>query len=390
MANVRVYLDHAATTPLDPRVLEAMLPYFGEVFGNPSSVHRWGQEAEAAVEDARRTVADSLACSPAEVVFTSCGSESDNLALRGVAWAERERRGGNHLLTTPVEHDAVLRTAQALARADGFDLELLPVDEAGLVDPADLARRIRPTTVLVSIIYANNEIGSINPIPELAGLCREQGVPFHTDAVQAASQLAHRVDDLGVDLMSIGAHKFYGPKGVGALYVRQGTAIFPTQTGGAHEGGLRAGTHNVPLIVGLARALRLTIQEREAHNAHFRALRDRVIAGVLERIPRSRLTGHPDRRLPNHASFVFEGIDGNELLTGLDMAGYGCSSGSACKTGDPEPSGVVLAIGLPRAWAFGSLRVTVGRATTAEQVDGFLEALPGLVERLRAAEGHSS
>jgi cysteine desulfurase len=390
MADDRVYLDHAATTPLDSRVLKSMLPYFAEIFGNPSSVHRWGQEAEAAVENARRTVADSLACSPAEVIFTSCGSESDNLALRGVAWAERERRGANHLLTTPVEHDAVLRTAQALARGDGFDLELLPVDEAGLVDPADLARRIRPTTALVSIIYANNEIGSINPIPELGRLCHESGVSFHTDAVQAASQLPLRVDDLGVDLMSIGAHKFYGPKGVGALYVRQSTAILPIQTGGAHEGGLRAGTHNVPLIVGLAQALRLTTQEREAHNARFRTLRDRVIAGVLERVPRSRLTGHPDRRLPNHASFVFEGIDGNELLTGLDMAGYGCSSGSACKTGNPEPSGVMQAIGLPRAWALGSLRVTVGRSTTAEQVDGFLEVLPGLVERLRAAEEHSS
>jgi cysteine desulfurase len=390
MVNDRVYLDHAATTPLDPRVLKSMLPYFGEIFGNPSSVHRWGQEAEAAVENARRTVADSLACSPAEVVFTSCGSESDNLALRGVAWAERERRGANHLLTTPVEHDAVLRTAQALALGDGYDLELLPVDKAGLVDPADLARRIRPTTALVSIIYANNEIGSINPIPELGRLCRELGVPLHTDAVQAASQLALRVDDLSVDLMSIGAHKFYGPKGVGALYVRQGTAILPIQTGGAHEGGLRAGTHNVPLIVGLARALRLTIQEREAHNARFRTLRDRVIAAVLERVPRSRLTGHPDCRLPNHASFVFEGVDGNELMTGLDMAGYGCSSGSACKTGNPEPSGVMLAIGLPPAWALGSLRVTVGRTTTADQVDGFLEVLPGVVERLRAAEGHSS
>jgi len=390
MITRHVYLDHAATTPADPRVLEAMLPYFRESFGNPSSIHRWGQAAEAAVEDARRSVARVLGCSPEEIVFTSCGSESDNLALRGAALAARELRQATHLLTTPVEHPAVLRTARHLAEHAGFELEMIPVDGDGRVDPKTLESRLRSGTALVSVIYANNEIGTINPIRELAAVCRARGVPFHTDAVQAASQLEVQAGELGVDLMSIGAHKFYGPKGVGALYVRQGTGLIPAQTGGSQEHGLRAGTHNVPLIVGIAEALRLTDLERQTQADHFRMLRDRLIAGVLEGISGARLTGHPTERLPNHASFVFRGLDGNALVAALDMAGYGCSSGSACKTGSPEPSEVLTATGLPREWALGSLRVTVGRRTTIADIDGLLEVLPGIVVRLRKAEAPAS
>jgi len=381
-----VYLDFAATTPVDRRVLDRMAPYFEDTFGNPSSIHGWGQQAEAALEEARATVASVLGCAPEEVLFTSGGSESDNLALRGTAFAERERRGAAHILTSPVEHDAVLRTAEQLERVHGFVLELLPVDGHGRVSAEDLAQRIRPDTAVVSVIYANNEIGTINPIAELAAVCRARGVPFHTDAVQAGSQLPLHVDKLGVDLMSLGAHKFYGPKGVGALYVRRGTRLLPAQTGGSHERGLRAGTPNVPLIMGLAAALEIVDEEREAHNGRFARHRDQILTEVVRTVPLARTTGHPTERLPNHASFVLHQVDGNQLLAALDLAGYAVSSGSACKTGDPEPSQVLLALGLSPAWALGSLRVTVGRTTSEAGVDGFLTALPPIVDRLRRAE----
>lgn len=383
MTSDRVYLDYAATTPTDPRVVEAMLPYFHTTFGNPSSVHGWGQEAEAALETSRARLARILGCSPAEIVITSGGSESDNLALRGVAFAERERRGADHLLISPVEHDAVARTAQDLAAVHGFHVEWLRVDAYGRVSVGDVRRHLRPETALVSVIHANNEIGTVNPIRDLASACREKGVPFHTDAVQGASQLSIRVEDLGVDLLSIGAHKFYGPKGVGALFVRKGLRLVPAQTGGSHEQGRRAGTPNVPLIVGMACAMEIVAAERELHAAHFSGLRDRILHEVPQRIAGTRITGHPSERLPNHASFVFQGLDGNALLAGLDLAGYAVSSGSACKTGDPKPSEVLLALGLPAEWALGSLRVTVGRPTTEGDVEGFLQVLPSIVERLR-------
>jgi cysteine desulfurase len=379
-----IYLDHAATTPVDPRVLEAMLPYFTSEFGNPSSVHRWGQNAERALERARATVAEVLNCQPAEVIFTGCGSEADNLALRGTALAERERRGAQHLITTPIEHGAVLSTMRQLRDRYGFELTVLPVESDGRVDPAAVAEAIRPDTAIVSVMYANNEIGTIEPIAEIAAICRAAGVRLHTDAVQAASQLDVDVERLGVDYLALGAHKFYGPKGVGVLYARAGSPLVPMQTGGSHERGLRAGTHNVPYIVGLAEALRITAAEREAHNARFVALRERLIAGVLGKIPESALTGARQARLPNHASFVFRGVDGNELLMHLDLAGIAASSGSACKTGDPEPSEVLLALGLAPEWALGSLRLTVGRATSEAEVERVLEVLPGCVERVRA------
>jgi cysteine desulfurase len=360
-----------------------MLPYFTEVFGNPSSIHNCGQKAEAALERSRETIAQGLSCRPGEVIFTSCGSESDNLALRGVAFASRRKREADHILISPVEHHAVSRTAQQLARQHGFEVEYLPVDAFGQVSPEEVSIRLRPTTAIVSVMYANNEIGTINPIAEIGTICRERGIPFHTDAVQAAAYLPVDVKALNVDLLSLGAHKFYGPKGVGALYVRKGIPIQPVLTGGGQEFGLRAGTSNIPYIVGMAEAFRLAQAEREARVAYLSPLRDKIVGKVLEDIPGSRLTGHPSQRMPNHASFVFQEVDGNALLMRLDVEGFACSSGSACKTGDPEPSEVLTELGLPREWALGSLRVTLGTGTTPEQVDAFLLALPSIIESLR-------
>jgi cysteine desulfurase len=377
------YFDYAATTPVDARVLAAMQPYFSDMFGNPSSVHQYGQRAEAAVEAARETVAAGLHCRPDELVFTSCGSESDNLALRGVALARRANTGANRIITARVEHHAVSKTAEQLEKYYGFKVDWLETDEYGMIAPAAVEQAIRAETALVSLMVANNEIGTLNPVAEIAEVCRAHAVPFHTDAVQAAAYQPMDLRNLGVDLLSLGAHKFYGPKGIGALYVRKGTAILPAQTGGGQESGLRAGTQNVPYIVGFAEAFRLTAAERDQRADHVRPLRDRIIGRVLEEIPQVRLTGHPALRLPNHASFAFKDMDGNLLLTLLDVAGFACSSGSACKTGNPEPSEVMAAIGLPPQWGLGSLRVTLGKDSTAAQVEAFLDVLPGLVKKAR-------
>ena len=379
----QIYLDYAATTPVDSRVLDAMLPYFRESFGNPSSVHRYGQRAEAAVEQARETVAAILRCRPDEVIFTSCGSESDNLALRGAAQAVSEKSGRKWILTPRVEHHAVSKTAEQLAEHYGFQLEWLDVDEHGLVTPETVEKAVCDDTAIVSVMYANNEIGTINPVKEIAEVCHQNGALFHTDAVQAAAYLPVDVTGLGADLISLGGHKFYGPKGVGALYVRKGTPLFPQVTGGGQEFSLRAGTSNVPYIVGFAEALRLATEEREQRSVHVMPLRDQIIGSVLEEISDSRLTGHPEARLPNHASFAFKNVDGNLLLQMLDAAGFACSSGSACKTGNPEPSEVMSAIGLSREWGLGSLRVTLGSGTIAEHVESFLRTLPGLIEKAR-------
>lgn len=378
-----IYLDYSATTPVDSRVIDAMKPYFSASFGNPSSVHRYGQVAEAAVDSARETVASLLNCKPEEILFTSCGSESDNLAIRGAAYAMREMTGARWILASRAEHPAVTKTLLHLEKYEGFLLEWLDVDEHGMVTPEIVSRAICDSTAVVSVMYANNEIGTINPIKEIAAVCRENKILFHTDAVQAAAYLPVDVQALGVDLMSLGAHKFYGPKGVGALYVRKGTPLVSHLTGGGQEFNLRAGTQNVPYIVGFAEALRLTNEERQQRVTHVQPLRDRIIGTVLETIPDSRLTGHMDLRLPHHASFAFRGVDGNLLLTLLDAAGFACSSGSACKTGNPEPSEVMNAIGLSREWGLGSLRVTLGVQTTPADVDAFVDALPGLVEKAR-------
>ncbi|NPV76907.1 MAG: cysteine desulfurase [Anaerolineae bacterium] len=379
----KIYLDYAASTPLDERVLEVMLPYFNEIFGNPSSIHSYGQRAEAAVEGARETVASIFNVAPEEVIFTSCGTESDNLAIRGAAFSKREATGANRILISPVEHHAVLETAHQLSKHFGFILEFLSVDEFGRIDPEEVKASIKKDTAIVSVIHANNEIGTINPIGDIATVCRERGVLFHTDAVQAAAHLAINLEVTPVDLLAIGAHKFYGPKGVGCLVVRKGTRLLPVITGGSHEYALRAGTPNVPYIVGLAEALKLTTQNLDTRSNSLRALRDQLIDGVLASVPRCRFTGHPRERLPNHASFVFEGVDANLLLVMLDMAGFACSSGSACKVGAPKPSEVLIAIGLSKSWAMGSLRVTIGKDTTKEMIDRFLSVLPRLVEQVR-------
>lgn len=379
-----IYLDYAATTPLDERVFEAMRPLFSENFGNPSSVHRYGQRAEAALEDARESVAQTLGASASEVIFTSGGSESDNLALRGLALARRQVCGANRILTTRAEHPAVSKTALDLQRHFGFEVTWLPLDSFGRLSPQSLQAALGEDVALVSVMYANNEIGSINDLAALTALTRARGIPFHTDAVQAAAYLPLQVNSLGVDALSLGGHKFYGPKGIGALYLRRGLSLWPQITGGGQEDNRRAGTSNLPLIVGLARALQLTAQEREARAAHTRPLRDALIGQMLEAIPSARLTGHPQQRLPNHASFVFEGVDGNRLLTLLDAAGFACSSGSACKTGSPAPSETLLSLGLPPAWALGSLRITLGKFSAAADINALLKVLPAAVEKARA------
>ena len=378
-----IYLDHAATTPVHPQVLEAMLPYFSEKFGNASSIYGLGREALQALDEARRMVATILGCSDREIVFTSCGSESDNLAIRGVAFANRDR--GNHLITSAIEHHAVGHTIEQLVQHFGFEATVLPVDQHGMVDPDEVRRAITDRTVLISIMYANNEVGTIEPIAEIGRIAREHGVPFHTDAVQAGGALDLNVDRLNVDLLSLSAHKFYGPKGVGVLYVRKGVKLLPMQTGGSHERNRRAGTENVAGIVGLATALKLAQEHREENNARVMALRDRLIEGVLSRIPDVQLTGHPTQRLPNSASFAIAGIPGpEELLLGLDLQGICASSGSACTSASMEPSFVLRAMGIPSELAVGSLRLTLGVENTEEEIDYVLEVLPDVVRRLRA------
>ncbi len=378
----RIYLDNAATTAVDPRVLEVMLPFFVEQYGNPSSVHRTGLNARRALDGAHKTVADRLGASPEEVVFTSCGTESSNLALRGVAWAREHQ--GKHLITSPIEHHAVGHTLQQLQERLGFEVTHVQVDHHGMVDPDDVGRALRPDTTLVSIMLANNEVGTIEPIAEIGRIVRSHGATFHTDAVQAAGQLRISVDELGVDLLSISGHKLHAPKGVGALYVRKGTPLLSMQTGGAQEFGLRAGTENVPYIVGLARSMEIVSDEMEARTAEIRVLRDRLIHGVLERIPDVQLTGHPERRLANNASFVFLGVDGESLVVQLTTAGVAGSTGSACSSGASGASHVLVAMGYEDPWVRGRLRLSLDRSTTAEQIDQTVSILAKAVSRLRA------
>jgi cysteine desulfurase len=376
-----VYLDHAATTPVDPAVVEAMLPYFTEKFGNPSSVYSAGREARKALDWARDTVAGVLGAASAEVVFTGGGSESDNLAIKGVALAKQ--RKGNHIITTQVEHHAILHTFEYLEKRFGFRVTYLPVDRHGVVDLRALEEAITPETTLVSVMYANNEVGTVQPLQEIARLLKGRGILFHTDAVQAGGSLDLDVGSLGVDMMSLSAHKFYGPKGVGALYVRKGTMYWPQQHGGGQERGRRAGTENTAGIVGFATALKLSYENLESNNAHAAAMRERLVAGI-ESIPGSELTGHPTNRLPNSASFVFDYVEGESILLSLDMLGIAASSGSACTSGALEPSHVLKAMGVPVERAHGSLRLTTGRSNQAEDMDFVVEALPGIIERLRA------
>ena len=379
-----IYLDHSATTPVDPRVVEAMVPYLSDRFGNPSSLHRLGREAGQALDRARQTVAEILHAHPHEIIFTSCGTESDNLALRGVALAQRARGRGNHIVVSAIEHHAVLTTAEDLRDRYGFELTIVPVDADGLVSPQAVAEALRPDTVIVSIMYANNEVGSIQPLAEISAHTRARGIPLHTDAVQAGGYLSLDVDALGVDLLSLSAHKFYGPKGIGLLYVRSGVPLWPQQTGGGHERRRRAGTENVASIVALATALAIAQEERVAEAARLQSLRDDLIARMEEGVPSVRLTGHRMQRLPGHASFLVHGVEAEGMLMGLDLAGICASSGSACTSGAQEPSHVLTAMGISRVDAVGHLRLTLGRSTTRAQIDRLLEVLPGLVARLRA------
>ena len=375
-----IYMDHAATTPVDPEVLAAMLPYFNERFGNPSSIYRLGRQSYDALETAHETVARMLGCRPVEIIFTGSGSEADNLAIKGVAYAKRRR--GNHIISTTIEHHAVLHTCQQLER-EGFRVTYLPVDATGLVNPDDVAAAITDETALVTMMYANNEVGTIQPIAEIGRICRARRVPFHTDAVQAGGLLDIDVNTLGVDLLSLSAHKFYGPKGVGILFARQGTRIQPQILGGSQERNRRAGTENVPGAVGAAVALERAQANRATESARLTALRDRLISGLLQ-IPDTQLTGHPERRLPNNASFAFAGVEGESLLLNLDLIGVAASSGSACTTGSVEPSHVLMAMGVSEGASRGHLRLTLGHSSDDGDVDFVLEHLPAIVERLRA------
>ena len=377
----QIYLDHAATTHTDPRVVDAMLPFFTDQWGNPSSIYDPGRVARRAIDHSRDVMARILNCRPNEILFTSCGSESDNLAIKGVAFARQAE--GRHIVTVKTEHYAVLHTCEWLERHFGFEITYLDVDRHGLVDLNDLDRAIRSDTTLVSIMYANNEIGTIQPLEEISRLLKGRGVVFHTDAVQAGGALDLDVDKLGIDLLSLSGHKLYAPKGVGLLYVRRGTPLLPQLQGGGQERGQRAGTENVAYIVGFARAAELAYGELTIRNERFGRLRDRLVEGVLQRIASAHLTGHPTQRLPNSASFVFELADGESILLNLDQDGIFASSGSACTAGSLEVSHVLKALGFPLEVAAGSLRLTTGLNTTDAEIDAVLDRLPSIVERVR-------
>jgi len=376
------YLDHAATTHVDERVVEAMLPYFRERWGNPSSVYSHGRIARRALDESRDTVAGVLNCRPNEVLFTSGGSESDNLAIKGVAFARRAE--GDHIVSSRIEHHAVLHTCEWLERHFGFRVTYVDVDRHGMVDPEQYERAVGPGTTVVSIMLANNEIGTLQPLAQLAEIAHRQGAVFHTDAVQAGGVLDLDVDRLGVDLLSLSAHKLYGPKGVGVLYLRRGTPLLPQMQGGGQERGIRSGTEDVPGMVGMAEALRLAHEEMESRNEHARRLRDRLVEGILEHVPGAHLTGHPTNRLPNNASFVFEDTDGESILLNLDQYDICASSGSACTSGTLEVSHVLKALGLPIELARGSLRLTTGLNANDADVDRALEVMPQVIERVRA------
>ena len=378
MNHQMIYLDNAATTAVRQEVLDAMLPWFSEHYGNPSSIHTEGRDAKIAVENARKQGAAAIGAQPQEIYFTGCGSESDNWAIRGMADAAK----GKHIITSTIEHHAVLHTCEYLEKK-GYSVTYLPVDEYGRVNPQDVADAIRDDTILITIMTANNEIGTIQPIAEIAEIAKTAGVPFHTDAVQAVGAIPIDVKALNVDMLSLSAHKFNGPKGIGALYIRKGLRISPFIFGGAQERNMRAGTENLASIVGLGKAIEIATAELDDHAKRLIPLRDMLINGVLKTIPDVRLNGHPTERLPNNFNMCFRYIEGESLLMRLDLAGVEGSSGSACTSGSLDPSHVLLAIGLPHEIAHGSLRLTLGIDTTAEDVEYVLGELPKIVQVLR-------
>jgi cysteine desulfurase len=363
----------------------AMLPFLSETFGNASSIHRYGRDAAAALDEAHDVIGCAIGARASEIVFTGCGTESDNLALRGVAFAARQKGRGNHIITSPVEHHAVEATAHQLHELFDFEVTMLPVDSCGRVDPDDVKRAIRRDTVLVSVMMANNEVGTLYDLKNIGTICKAHGVIFHTDAVQAPAYMNVDVNELNVDLLSLSAHKFYGPKGVGILFIRDGTPYLPMLTGGGHERGRRPGTVNIAGAVGAAAAIKFVSRERNVQAARLRVLREKLIDGVLANVSDARVTGHPSERLPHHASFVFKDVDGESLLMSLDVEGIAVSTGSACTSGDPEPSPVLTAMSIPREWSLGGLRISLGYHTTEQDIDRVIETLPMCVDRVRKA-----
>lgn len=376
-----VYLDYAATTPADPEVIKAMQPYFFEKFGNASSIYAIGQEARKAIEDAREAVAAFLGAKPEEIIFTSGGTESDNTAIKGLAYARKKK--GNHIITTVIEHHAVSQPCKFLEKT-GFKTTFVKVGKDGLVDPQDIKKAITSKTVLISVMHANNEIGTIQPLAEISDIARGEGIPLHTDAVQSVGHIPVDVSTLGVDLLSLSAHKFYGPKGVGALYVRKGTRMEGLLHGGDQEKGRRASTYNTAGIVGLGKAIELCREKMEDEIKFQARLRDKLIKGILEKIGHTRLNGHPQKRLPNNVNISVEYIEGESIILNLDMQGIACSTGSACTSSSLEPSHVLLAIGQPAELAHGSLRFSLGRFSQENDIDYVLEVLPKVVQKLRA------
>ena len=374
----QVYMDHSATTPADSRVVESMLPFFSEKFGNPSSLYTIGRQARRAIEESRQKVADLIGAKKEEIIFTGSGTESDNLAIKGIAY--RNRKKGDHIITSSIEHHAVLHTCKYLEN-QGFKVTYMPVDKDGLVNPNDVEKAITPQTILITIMHANNEIGTIQPIEEIGKIAKEKNIPLHTDAVQTTGKIPVNVDALGVSLLSISAHKIYGPKGVGALYLRKGTFVEPQLHGGGHERNLRSSTENVPGIVGFGKACELA-KEHLPEEARMADLRDRLIKGIME-IKDSYLNGHPVKRLPNNANVRFSYIEGESMILNLDMKGVAASTGSACSSTSLEPSHVLMAIGLKPEEAHGSLRLTLGRGNTQEDVDYVVSVLPEIVNKLR-------
>ena len=377
--NRRVYLDHNASTPVHPEVVEAMLPYFGERFGNPSSVHAFGREAREGLDTAREQIATFLGRGKEEIVFTSGGTESDNLAVKGVAMARRQ----GHIITSQIEHHAVLRTCQNLETL-GFEVTYLPVDGHGMVDPDDVRRHLRPDTILLSVMHANSEVGTVQPVREIGRIARERGITFHVDAVQTFGKLPIDVDGSGIDLLSFSSHKIYGPKGVAGLFIRKGTRMVSIQHGGEHERRRRAGTENVPGIVGFGKAVEVRAREMADEAVRVRALRDRLWEGVSARVPDVRLNGHPTERLPGTCNMCFKHVESESIVLGLDLKGIAVSAGSACTSGNVEPSYVLVAMGVPVDWAMGSVRCSLGRGTTAEDIDYVIEATVPLLEKLRS------
>lgn len=383
MNRPHIYLDHAASTPVHPDVLAAMLPYWTETYGNPSSSHEHGRFAHRALEQARDRIAAQFNAQSDEIIFTSCGSASDNLALRGVMLQARQDGGGNHLIVSEIEHSAVMQTAVQLHDYFDFELTILPVDQLGQIDLEGLKTAVSANTALISIMAANNEIGTLQPIEAIGAIARENGALFHSDAVQAIATRRWDMQTMPIDLISVAPHKFYGPKGAGVLVARHGVELMPMLTGGGQENGRWAGTSNVAFAVGTAVALEMAMDELEARNAHYLPLRDHLINGLLTAFPDDCvLTGHPSQRLPHNASFAFRNVNGNDLLMHLDMAGISGSSGSACKTGNPKPSHTLQAIGLGEEWTKGGLRLTVGMQTTIDDVEYAVEKIPSIIKKL--------